>query len=324
MLSGKMPINDTDEVLARLTHLGRISVLVSQRDGGFQRYLFPWLRFIRHKAYKEALEIVYLRDQLWDLMWYCSRETYSSNGDATCILHAIGQLLDKNSSHYKSSVTWENARAIFLDIIVSTVSILPNFAYLFPKILIHNHRVFQRLRTEVDKVLGADRQPSLADSDSMNYTMATVYELLRYGSLLPTLPHTTLENTSVGTFVVPKDTIILPLFTAIQTDPEFWGDPDTFRPERFLDEKGSLLHANHPRRKHMIQFGAGIRKCIGEGFATMRLFIFITRFVQLYNILPANNILDSINPKNCFNGITLKPCSYKVRLVPRYPSFENV
>jgi cytochrome P450 len=35
-------------------------------------------------------------------------------------------------------------------------------------------------------------------------------------------------------------------------DPKIWGDPENFRPERFLDESGSLLKQNA-----LVPFGLG-------------------------------------------------------------------
>ena len=32
-------------------------------------------------------------------------------------------------------------------------------------------------------------------------------------------------------------------------DPEVWDEPWTFKPERFLDENGEFLPADHPARK---------------------------------------------------------------------------
>ena len=42
----------------------------------------------------------------------------------------------------------------------------------------------------------------------MPYIMATIYELLRYGSLIPTEPHKTLKDTSMGGFTIPKDIVV--------------------------------------------------------------------------------------------------------------------
>ena len=61
-------------------------------------------------------------------MWNDSRKNYTSEGDATCVLHAIDQLLEKNSPYYYSSDTWEHALAAFFDLLVATYDLVPNFA----------------------------------------------------------------------------------------------------------------------------------------------------------------------------------------------------
>jgi hypothetical protein len=46
--------------------------------------------------------------------------------------------------------------------------------------------------------------------------------------------------------------VVLVNLWSFHNDADFWGDPQNFRPERFLDEKGQLLKANHS-----LPFGAG-------------------------------------------------------------------
>ena len=317
-MSGRVQISDSDKTLIGIKRLGLLSAAVSIRDAGFLRYLFPWLSFLSHKECKEKVEVVHLRDNLWDLMWYDSQKTYTPLGDATCILNAFGQLLDKNSPHYSPTVDWEHAKAAFLDLIVASVNSMPQYAYILPNILVQNSCVLQRLQNEIDAVLGNERQPNLMDCDLMPYTMATIYELLRYGCQIPAMPHKTLENTTIGSFAIPKDTIVVPLFSALHMNSEFWGDPDVFRPERFLDDNGLLLSNDHSRRKHVLQFGAGLRSCVGKSFAVMRLFIFLVTMLQAFNILPGSGPLVSYNPKSFSTAITLIPLSYQVRLTPRY------
>lgn len=45
--------------------------------------------------------------------------------------------------------------------------------------------------------------------------------------------------------------ILMNLWTINHSDD--WGDPFNFRPERFLDESGSLLPATHPTRRRRVQ-----------------------------------------------------------------------
>ena len=76
-------------------------------------------------------------------------------------------------------------------------------------------------------------------------------------------------------------------------DEKFWGDPYEFRPERFLDEDKNLVAADHPNRKHLMPFGAGTRVCLGESLAIARLFLWITKLMQRFEVVPAEN-----NPKS--------------------------
>ncbi len=317
MLSGRTQVHDTDKTLCAMIKFGQMLTTFCKNDDGAELDIFPWLRFFGHKLYKQLIKTLYLRDNLWDVMWYHSQKNYTSDGDATCVLHAIGQLLDKNSPYYNSSVTWEHARAAFLDLIMTIYDLVPTFAYILPNILVQNPRILQQLRNEVDIVIGTERQPNIIYCDLMPYTMANIYELLRYGSLISTIPHKTLEDTSVGGFCIPKDTIVLPLFSAVHSDLIFWGDPEIYRPERFLDDHGFILPVDHPRRKHVLQFGAGIRMCVAEGFALMRLLIFVATIVQAFDILPGEGIPVSYNPITFKKANPLTPLSYKVKLISR-------
>jgi cytochrome P450 len=58
---------------------------------------------------------------------------------------------------------------------------------------------------------------------------------------------------------------------SFHNDPDFWGDPEVFRPERFLDEKGQLL-----KKDYSLPFGAGQWRHVQYEFS---LIIRILRFV---------------------------------------------
>ena len=65
-------------------------------------------------------------------------------------------------------------------------------------------------------------------------------------------------------------------------DEDFWGDPYTFRPDRFLDDDGQLLSASHENRRHLMPFGAGMRVCMGEILAISRIFLIVATIAQIF------------------------------------------
>jgi methyl farnesoate epoxidase/farnesoate epoxidase len=60
-------------------------------------------------------------------------------------------------------------------------------------------------------------------------------------------------------------------------DREHWGDPEVFRPERFLDGNKFFV-----KDEWMISFGAGKRVCLGEVLARNTVFLFFTTLLQQF------------------------------------------
>ena len=180
----------------------------------------------------------------------------------------------------------------------------------------HYPDVLVKLREEVDQMIGFDRPPNIFDRDSMPYTKATIYELMRFGSMVPVLGHVTLEDTSIGRVPLPAETPVICLVSALHHDESFWGDPKTFRPERFLDDNGDIIPAEDPRRKRLLPFGAGNRVCVGEAFAMKRLFIFVATLVQAFDLESAGDDVPC-GYDSFIDGVVLSPQSYSVKLIPR-------
>jgi cytochrome P450 len=91
------------------------------------------------------------------------------------------------------------------------------------------------------------------------------------------LPHKATVDMELGGHKIKKDTTIFSAMSLGMHHKETWGDPDIFRPERFLDEKERFSGRPNPL---YIPFSAGRRSCPGEKLALADIFFIIARFVQ--------------------------------------------
>ena len=124
---------------------------------------------------------------------------------------------------------------------------------------------YERLRDEVDDVLDGDRA-AVTDLPDLTYTDAVAKEVLRLRPPAGALFREPREDTELAGYRIPEGTmVVLPQF-AVQTDPRFFDDPETFRPERWQDGLEDDLpdYAYFP-------FGGGPRHCIGMRFAALEL-----------------------------------------------------
>ncbi|KAB7494920.1 Methyl farnesoate epoxidase, partial [Armadillidium nasatum] len=110
-----------------------------------------------------------------------------------------------------------------------------------------------RIHKELDEVVGRDRYPTVRDRPSLVYTDATLMEVLRMRGPLPIMiPHRVTKDATVCGFNLPSDTLLLINVFSVQMDKKYWGDPEHFRPERFITPENKIR-----KEERLIPFGKG-------------------------------------------------------------------
>src|SRR5262249_30403253 len=136
----------------------------------------------------------------------------------------------------------------------------------------------EKLRREL-RVELAGREPALTDVNRLSYTRGVVLEALRLFPPVWVLPRTALQADSVCGFAVPPGTEVLISPYLIHRRGDFWSDPDSFSPERFLEERfqpqGSF---------GFLPFGAGPRSCIGSHTATVGAMLAVASLAQRFRL----------------------------------------
>ena len=165
--------------------------------------------------------------------------------------------------------------------------------------------VERQVHTEVDAVLRANGVPTPAEADRLPMSRAVVAETLR---LYP--PAWTMGREAVGAYrvgrhvIAPGDLALLSQWVT-HRDPRWWSEPDRFLPDRWLHD----AHQDRPRWAYF-PFGAGVRRCIGEGFAWTEAVLALAIIVHRWRLRPvpgAGVRLDPLITLRPTGGLWLRP-----------------
>ncbi|XP_034085742.1 cytochrome P450 2J5-like [Gymnodraco acuticeps] len=171
--------------------------------------------------------------------------------------------------------------------------------------LIKNPDVQDKVQTEIDRVIGHNRQPSMADRTNLPYTEAVIHEIQRMGNIIPLNGlRMAAKDTTLGDYIVPKGTSVMPNLTSVLFDKTEWETPDTFNPGHFLDAEGKFV-----KREALMPFSAGKRVCLGEGLAKMELFLFLIGLLQKFSFSVPDGVELSTEG---VTGITRVPHPFKI------------
>jgi cytochrome P450 len=125
------------------------------------------------------------------------------------------------------------------------------------------------LRAEVDTV--CDGTVSAADLPELERMEHVIDEALRLYPPVYMFFREAKRDVTLQGYDVPADTtLVLPQW-AVHRDPEWWDDPEMFRPERF--------DGDHPEYAYF-PFGGGPRHCIGMRFARMEMKIVLATILD--------------------------------------------
>ncbi|WP_395690270.1 cytochrome P450 [Nocardioides sp.] len=122
----------------------------------------------------------------------------------------------------------------------------------------------QRCRAEVEALAaGLDRDPDLAELESLTSIDLVMKESLRLRAPVPVVLRKTVKDTVVLGTRIPAGTYATVGLQFSHLMPELWTDPETFDPERFAPER----REDRGHRYAWAPFGGGVHKCLGMYFA---------------------------------------------------------
>ncbi|XP_014679738.1 PREDICTED: cytochrome P450 2U1-like [Priapulus caudatus] len=180
------------------------------------------------------------------------------------------------------------------------------------QLLVQNPDVQKKLQAEIDEVVGSGRAPTTKDRRNMPYLEATLWEIQRVGIIAP-VPciRAAMNDTTIGGFDVPKDTVLLVNHTKMAMNPINFPQPQKFDPSRYLDENGVVVAPD----KKMMLFGNGFRICPGMQIARDMMFTVMANLLQRFTFQLPEGV--TALPVGRNDGLIQYPRSYKITAIPR-------
>ncbi|KZM28240.1 uncharacterized protein EKO05_0011054 [Ascochyta rabiei] len=138
--------------------------------------------------------------------------------------------------------------------------------YYFLVAMVHHPEWQRKCQDEIDSVC-KNGPPTVDDMPNLPILRACIKETMRWKPTVPTgVAHECEADDWYGGYFIPKGTRILPLDYAFLRNPVKYPDPESYRPERWLESgwptfQGPLT--KFPTITGMSSFGWGQRQCLG-------------------------------------------------------------
>lgn len=166
----------------------------------------------------------------------------------------------------------------------------------------------QRVRSEIDAVVGPDRLPCLDDLERLPLVRGFFDEMRRWrGRVSFSMPFYAAQEDEYQGYRIPAGSMIVADQWSLNTDPDSYDQPAEFRPERWISD---------PRLPKPVTFGYGRRTCPGERLVTNSVCLVLARLLWAFDIVPPPEYQDT----NGNHGIVKVLADFDIdaaRFVPR-------
>ncbi|KAG9513580.1 hypothetical protein KCV07_g8699, partial [Aureobasidium melanogenum] len=153
--------------------------------------------------------------------------------------------------------------------------------------LAHHPGCRRRVVEELQTTFTDDSDISVGTKlESCKYLAACVNEAMR---LVPSVPNVLPRyvqpgGTDVDGEFMPEGAVLGCSQYAINRNPTYFPEPDTYRPERWLDDEGEAIAPVDQARKAFAPFGTGPRTCVGWKLAWTETNLTLARTLFSYDI----------------------------------------
>ncbi|XP_054848761.1 cytochrome P450 3A29-like isoform X2 [Eublepharis macularius] len=138
--------------------------------------------------------------------------------------------------------------------------------------------VQHKLQEEIDEALPDQATPTYDAILQMEYLDMVVNETLRLYPPAGRIERVCKSTVEINGVTIPEGTVTMIPANVLHRDPEYWPEPEEYRPERFSKENKESIDPYT-----FLPFGAGPRNCIGMRFALLIMKVAVVFLLQRYS-----------------------------------------
>jgi cytochrome P450 len=144
--------------------------------------------------------------------------------------------------------------------------------------LARNREWQERVRSEVETVLGKDGLPTWENYTQLKLCEGAGKEILRLYPVLSAVGRAVTKDVNILGHEISKGTTVIINLTTLHRDPALWGeDANEFKPDRWLEKERIPDWAFLP-------FGGGGHACIGSKLALLELTTMIALLIRSFDV----------------------------------------
>ena len=189
--------------------------------------------------------------------------------------------------------------------------------------LLRHPEVMNRVREELNSVVGPNQLVKEEDLDHLPYFNAIVKETLRLHPATPLgVPRKANQPFRLQGYDLPAGTHMFINQWAIHRDPATYDRPEEFVPERFLEgEGGADVSIFGDTQYQLVPFGSGRRNCAGMPMAMLVIPLILAHLIHSVDWqLPEGQRVEDLDMSEIFGVSAAKLVPLTLAAKPREPA----
>ncbi|GFP93738.1 cytochrome p450 71d13 [Phtheirospermum japonicum] len=180
--------------------------------------------------------------------------------------------------------------------------------------LMRNPHVMAKVQTEIRGTFKGKTTINESDIQDLKYLKLVIKETLRLRPPVALVGRACREECKVNGYTIPLKSRVMVNIWSLGRDPEYWTEPESFKPERFESNPMDFLGNNF----EFIPFGAGRRICPGMNFGLANVELSLAQLLYHFDWkMPEGMSPDDIDMTEAEgmsvsrkNGLFLVPTAY--------------